>query len=301
MILMKYGILQITNFYNLKASDGLNQRGFKMKKLSVRKTVVLAAFLCFASSAFAAENFTVDALRNFSSAECNLCQADFSLAGVTSPVESLLFSPRALKSPKQILNDQFGINLEEPATTNETSAGVSLVWKGIIPTGFQVYFQDEFQVLPHVVLKGSIKGTFFFFDHFQEFCLAAQGSGWAEWYPMSKQLKKLYIGFGGAFDYFAVFEGGWNYSNDSGYIWSFSPYIGYKFSLPFYFVIDVFVGYKYPFYSNCELSASQADKFLGKGFQWGFSISRTWSYSKAIKASIQAKKDAKKAASEAEE
>lgn len=197
------------------------------------------------------------------------------------------------------LKDQFAVDWSEPDTLNLSSFGVSLIWKGILPHGIDIHYQHEFQVIPHLAVKGIIQEEFFFDNGFSDLCLATSLAGWLEFFPMSNQMRRLYVGFGGAVDYFGFINTSFELSDRSGFILSFSPYVGYRFSLPLYFMLDVYVGYKFPYEIGCELSGL-SEKFLGAGWQYGFSLTRTWSISKALKANRQAKKEARQARKETE-
>lgn len=191
--------------------------------------------------------------------------------------------------------EQFTVNWKEPDTTNLTSTGINLIWKGVAPHGIAIHVQDEFQVIPHIGIKGNIEEQLFFDNLFSDLCLATSFAGWLEFFPMSNQLRKFYLGFGGAIDYFAFMNGFFKFTDDTGWVLSFNPYVGYRFTLPFYFMLDVYVGYKFPYEVNCNLSGL-SEKFLGAGWQVGIKLTRTWSFSKALKADREAKKAKKEAA-----
>ena len=193
------------------------------------------------------------------------------------------------------IKEQLSVNWKEPETLFITQFGASLIWKGLVPHGIDLTLDSEWQLVPHLAVKLLVKEEWFWDNGFADQCLASSFSGWAVLYPMSNQMRKLYVGIGGGIDYFDKMDGFLNFTHDTGWVLSFTPYVGYRFTLPLYFMVDVHVGYKFPYALNCELEGL-SEKFLGQGWLWGFTVTRTWSFAKAIRASRAEKKAAKQAA-----
>lgn len=95
----------------------------------------------------------------------------------------------------------------------------------------------------------------------------------AEWYPLSEELRRLYIGVGGYFDYLSYLVKDDEAKDLSGEILSVISQVGYKFSLPYNFLIDVFLAYKYPYKTDVQ-ALGRAEDYLKKGLQYGIGIKR---------------------------
>ena len=101
-------------------------------------------------------------------------------------------------------------------------------------------------------------------------CYTFSPAGFVYYYPISRQLRKFYLATGFCWDLVFYFgdkipEGARASS------FSIYPQAGWKFSLPWRFLMDIFVGYKFAFNKNGVYYGNSAD-ILGFGFQWGISF-----------------------------
>ncbi len=125
----------------------------------------------------------------------------------------------------------------------------------------------EKQIIPHLSASAYFGQAFIFknSDGWGGFTISP--AGFVYWYPISRQLRKLYFATGFCWDSIIYFG---DKVPDGAAATSFSiyPQAGWKFSLPWRFLLDVYVGYKFAFNKNGVFYGRSAD-ILGFGFQWG--------------------------------
>ena len=168
---------------------------------------------------------------------------------------------------------------EERAKTSDVeithllSLDFMLLLKELSSGGIGFGVQYEQQVFPHYALKGYFGHATINTKWQNYYCTTVSFALFAEWYPLSNQLRQLYIGAGSYFDYLAYLIDENEAQNMSGEILSVVSQVGYKFSLPHNFLIDVFCSYKYPYKSSVQL-LGRAEDYLKSGFQYGIGIKR---------------------------
>ena len=136
--------------------------------------------------------------------------------------------------------------------------------------GFGV--QYERQIFPHHAIKGYF-GHAVINTHYEDtYCVTVSFGLFAEWYPLSRQMRKLYVGVGSYFDYLS-YESNKIPEDATGEMLSVIPQIGYKFSLPWHLLLDVNCGYKYAYQMDGE-AYGNAVNYLKRGFQYGVSLKR---------------------------
>ncbi len=134
--------------------------------------------------------------------------------------------------------------------------------------GIGLGFNYERQIVPHLGVRGYFGQTIIFKKENNRGCISFLQALFAEFYPMSRQLRKLYIATGLCWDLIHYTDNNTPKHAQASTI-SIYPQIGYKFSLPWRFLLDVFCGYKFPITTNGIYYGNTAE-LLGCGFQWGF-------------------------------
>ena len=139
--------------------------------------------------------------------------------------------------------------------------------------GFGFGIQCEQQIYPHFAFKGYFVHATINTKYKDWYCQTVTLAMFAEWNPLSRQLRKFYIAAGGSFDYIGYRSDRGYEEESSGNFISFIPQLGYKFSLPWHFLIDVNFGYKIPCIVEVETHGTTVN-YIKQGFQYSLSIKR---------------------------
>ncbi len=142
--------------------------------------------------------------------------------------------------------------------------------KGFRHGGIGLGMSFEKQIIPHLSASAYFGQAVVFENSNGWGCYTFSPAGFVSYYPISRQLRKFYLAAGFCWDLVLYFgerppEGARASS------FSIYPQAGYKFSLPWRFLLDIFAGYKFAFNSNGVFYGNSAD-ILGFGFQWGISF-----------------------------
>lgn len=128
----------------------------------------------------------------------------------------------------------------------------------------------EKQIIPHLSASAYFGQAVLFKNSDGWGAVSFSPAGFVYYYPISRQLRKLYLSTGFCWDLICYFG---DSTPEGARASSFSiyPQAGYKFSLPWRFLLDIFAGYKFAFNKNGAFYGNSAD-LLGFGFQWGISL-----------------------------
>lgn len=160
----------------------------------------------------------------------------------------------------------------EVVITHLWSLDFALLATQLTNLGIGIGVQYERQIVPHFALKGYFGHAVINTRYEDYYCVTVSFGAFTEWYPLSRQMRKLYVGMGGYFDYLGYVSDE-SQNEESGTILSVIPQIGYKFSLPWHLLLDVHCGYKYAYQTNGEIYGKAGD-YLKRGFQYGLSLKR---------------------------
>lgn len=182
----------------------------------------------------------------------------------------------------EVTKEQFLISNEnEPEIKTSCDIDLNALFFGVSHGGGGLGISLEKQLIPHFAARGGLSHSIVGTDVPDVYCHALSVNLFARLYPMSKQLRKLYFGLGGYFDYasYATFtgktpEGG---EENGGVMLSFAPQVGYKFSLPWNFMVDIYLGYKFV-YQNDIAAYSEVSDYLNSKLQYGISLKYTKMY-----------------------
>ena len=136
--------------------------------------------------------------------------------------------------------------------------------------GFGIQYERQF--FPHYAMKGYFGHATINTRYRDAYCITVSFGLFAEWYPLSRQLRKLYMGFGSYFDYLS-YAGDDIPDDASGEMLSLIPQLGYKFTLPRHWLLDISCAYKYAWQMTGE-AYGEAVEYLKRGFQYGVSLKR---------------------------
>ena len=164
-------------------------------------------------------------------------------------------------------------NDEEKVITNLFSLDFMLLARQLSAGGIGLGVQYEHQIVPHFAIKGYFGHATLNTRYRDYYCTTVSFGAFAEWYPLSRQLRKLYVAFASYFDYLGYISQSEDTKDISGNVLSFIPQLGYKFSLPAHFLLDVHCEYKIPYKIEVE-AHGDAEKYLRRGFQYGIGIKR---------------------------
>ncbi len=144
---------------------------------------------------------------------------------------------------------------EKPVIKHLLSFDFGLLLRGASHGGLGFGVQYERQVIPHLAGKGYFGHSIFNTDYNDLFCVTVDTGLYGVWYPFSTQLRGLYVDAGGGFDYISYLgekEKIERYFADkpSGMVLFVAGDLGYKFSLPKNFLLDLSLGYKYVYDSD---------------------------------------------------
>lgn len=196
--------------------------------------------------------------------------------------EEITFKQEDIYETRKTYADYFLEELKEQietATDEDTmvfsffSAGPYMMSNEMKTTGIGFSIEYERQVVSHIALKSRTKFSTFLTGFSDLKCLTAYTSVFIDYYPMSQQLKKLYVGLGGSVEGFVYLnsvteiEG----SDKTGWVFAISPEVGYKMTAAYGTIIDMYVGYKWTYPINTYFYGSTKD-FFGDNLIYGFKI-----------------------------
>ncbi len=146
----------------------------------------------------------------------------------------------------------------------------SMLVKGFRHGGIGAGMSFEKQIIPHLSASAYFGQALVIKNSDGWGCLSFSPALFVSYYPISRQLRKLYFSNGFCWDLIMYFGDDIpEYARASSF--SIYPQVGYKFSLPWRFLLDIFVGYKFAFNKYGVFYGKSAD-LLGFGFQWGISF-----------------------------
>ena len=194
---------------------------------------------------------------------------DFFMQDVASPKKD---SDKKLKTDFiPWLRQQFYNSSEKEAMAKQMlSIDWGMLMRGFSHGGLGLGVSFEKQIIPRLSASVYFGQAVVFETPDGWGCVSFSPATFVYCYPISRQLRKLYISTGLCWDAVVYFgkniPDGANASSFSIY-----PQVGWKFSLPWRFLLDVFAGYKFAFNSNGVFYGNSAE-LLGYGFQWGISF-----------------------------
>ena len=183
----------------------------------------------------------------------------------------------------------------EHATENVNYFGDNFrwFWNGFKLRGLGEGCQDEWMVMPHFGVKGELSDMIYYTDYENYWANNFRAGAVFCFYPLSKHFHGPYAAGGGYADFFSYFTMNEHFSGlsyeTSETVLSLWAQLGCKVILPLYYVLDVYIGYKYPVYcSNGEnpLLYGSSGKILNGnlGLNFGFKFYETNSFWKMLKA-----------------
>lgn len=204
---------------------------------------------------------------------------------VTEPSEEpqeITFTQENIEKSKKSYKDYFFEELRnqiDEARDENTmvyslfTAGPIIMSNEMKTTGLGFFFEYEHQVYPHISLKSRTRFTTFLTGYSDLKCLTAYTSLFVDYMPMSRQLRKLYVGIGGSVEGFIYtnsveeIEG----SDKAGWVFAVTPEVGYKMTAAYGIIIDMYVGYKWTYPINTVFYGSTKD-FFGDNLIYGFNM-----------------------------
>lgn len=172
------------------------------------------------------------------------------------------------------LKSQFQVAIDgEVPVLRLCTFGPILMTNEFKTTGLGFSFEYEHQIIPHISLKDRTRFTTFLTGYSDLVCLTMYTSLFAEYYPMSRQLRKLYVGIGGSVEGFIYVNGKENIegSDERGWVFAVTPEVGYKMTAGLGIIIDMYIGYKWTYPINTVFYGSTKD-FFGDNLVYGFNI-----------------------------
>ena len=169
------------------------------------------------------------------------------------------------------LREQFYNSSEKETVAKQMlSFDWGMMMRGFRRGGLGVAMTFEKQIIAHLSASAYFGQAFVFKNGDGWGCFTVSPAAFVSYYPMSRQLRKFYIATGFCWD--SIFYFG-DKVPDGASASSFSiyPQAGYKFSLPWRFLLDIYAGYKVAFNSSGVFYGKSAD-LLGFGFQWGLGL-----------------------------
>ena len=156
---------------------------------------------------------------------------------------------------------------KETVAKQMLSVDWGMLAKGFWRGGLGLGMSFEKQIIPHLS-AGAYFGQAVVFNNSDDGGgVTFSPAAFVYYYPISRQLRKLYLAAGFCWDSIIYF--GDNIPNGaSATSFSIYPQAGWKFSLPWRFLLDIYAGYKFAFNKNGIFYGNSAD-LLGFGFQWG--------------------------------
>ena len=157
---------------------------------------------------------------------------------------------------------------EEESVSSINSLDLHTLFTSLMNQGWGIGYSWEQQIFTHFAFKLYIAHSSFNTGEEGIYCSTVSGNFFVEVYPLSTQMKRLYISIGGYQDWLNYYKQDSLDVPGDGAAFSAGMQVGYKISLPLSFVIDVFVGYKYSYYFTCNLYGSTTD-YIKQGIQYG--------------------------------
>ena len=237
--------------------DAIENIHFSGYNALVKKLFAALAFFSFFALAFAADVRFI------------YYDDDFFTEDITGPKKE---SDKKLKTDFiPWLRQQFYDSSERETVAKQMLAfDWSMLARGFTHGGIGAGMSFEKQIIPHLSASAYFGQAVLFENSDGWGCYTFSPAGFVYYYPISRQLRKFYLATGFCWD--LVFYFG-DKTPEGARASSFSiyPQAGWKFSLPWRFLMDIFVGYKFAFNKNGVYYGNSAD-ILGFGFQWGISF-----------------------------
>ena len=180
------------------------------------------------------------------------------------------FFTEDITGPKKESDKKLKTDEKETVAKQMLAFDWSMLVKGYTHGGIGAGMSFEKQIIPHLSASAYFGQAVLFENSDGWGCYTFSPAGFVYYYPISRQLRKFYLATGFCWDLVFYFgdkipEGARASS------FSIYPQAGWKFSLPWRFLLDIFVGYKFAFNKNGVYYGNSAD-ILGFGFQWGISF-----------------------------
>lgn len=166
------------------------------------------------------------------------------------------------------LRQQFYNSSEKESLAQQMlSVDWGMAARGFRHGGIALGMSFEKQIIPHLSASA----------YFSQAVIFRNSDGWGGftispalfvfYYPISRQLRKFYLASGFCWDVMFYYGSSVPYGSSAS-SFSIYPQAGWKFSLPWRFLLDIYAGYKFAFNKNGVFYGKSAD-LLGFGFQWG--------------------------------
>ena len=149
-----------------------------------------------------------------------------------------------------------------------------LTFKKFLANGFTVGFDYDQQFLAHAGWRARASANFFSTETKGLYCASASLTAYGIWFPLTTNMRKLYLSAGTDFDFADYFGPASNGGSIEANLTATSR-IGWRFSLPFRFFLDAFVGYDYA-WTFLKNSEENSQHYHPTGFQAGVKLSHAF-------------------------
>ena len=150
---------------------------------------------------------------------------------------------------------------------NLLSLDLSYAFTGLLNQGWGLGLNYEKKLLDFLSIKGNLGHMTFSTGIKNVYNTSVSISLFANYYPLSSGLDKLYVGFGGGSDFMNYFGSGELPPDSQDTLIHITPQLGWKFHVIRFLMIDVSTGYKF-IISDTE-NYKQIKDYINTGFRFG--------------------------------
>ena len=171
-------------------------------------------------------------------------------------------------------DEEESIRKEKDRVTSVLSFDLGWFIHGLTNNGVALGVNYERLIVPHFSLRGAAGTMFFNVSALDAYAADVSISLYANWYPLSRMLDKLYVGVGATVDFVCYFGGRTLPDPSEDALVSITPTIGWKQNIANAVVLDFFGGYSFIVFDTQRFH--DAGEYIRSGIQLGIRFKILW-------------------------
>ena len=163
---------------------------------------------------------------------------------------------------------------EKERVTSVLSFDLGWLIHGFTTNGVALGINYERLIVPHFSLRGTAGAMLCNISELDVYAVDVSLSLYANWYPLSRMLDKLYVGVGATGDFMCYFGGSSLPDSPTDELVSITPVIGWKQNIANVVVLDFYGGYSFVVFNSQRIS--DAEDYIRSGVQLGIRFKILW-------------------------
>ena len=163
---------------------------------------------------------------------------------------------------------------EKEQVTSVLSFDLGWFIHGLTNNGVALGINYERLIVPHFSLRGNAGAMLCNISELDVYAVDISLSFYANWYPLSRMLDKLYVGAGVTGDFMCYFSGSSLPDPPTDELVSITPVIGWKQNIANVVVLDVYGGYSFVVFNSQRING--AEEYIRNGVQLGIRFKILW-------------------------